>query len=172
MAGAVPVLANDRGLSMQVQGRKTRPKSLADGIPMETMNDINNDRIREGLGNKAKSTAALSDMRNEQQQQNQQEQKVVKKPPPVAPKPKTARKPVKEVVLHRNENEGFGFVIMSSQNCKGSVIGLVFKIFVGFLHNSQSYRHKHMIMLCLIPRIFPTETVRKLLPLDKPSFKV
>ena len=100
---------------MQLQGKKARPKSLADGIPNEEMEEINNDRMREGMGNKAKSAAALSEMRDAAGQRP--------KPPPVAPKPKTLQKPAKEVYLSRHENEGFGFVIMSSQNSKGSIIG-------------------------------------------------
>ena len=43
-------------------------------------------------------------------------------PPPVAPKPKTPK--FKEVILSRNANEGFGFVIMSSPSSNGSVIGI------------------------------------------------
>lgn len=44
-------------------------------------------------------------------------------PPPIAPKPPAMSS--KEVVLNRNANEGFGFVIMSSPVSKGSVIGRI-----------------------------------------------
>ena len=115
LAGAVPTLANDHGLSMTVQGRRQRPKSLGDGIPAETMNQLNGDRMRENMGNKAKSTAALPDAKDGE--------KIRAKPPPVAPKPKVLQKPVKEITLTRNFDEGFGFVIFSAQNVKGSVIG-------------------------------------------------
>ena len=40
-------------------------------------------------------------------------------PPPVAPKPKL----MKDINLTRNENEGFGFVIMSAPDTVGSIIG-------------------------------------------------
>lgn len=44
-------------------------------------------------------------------------------PPPVAPKPMKTNS--KEVLLSRNSNEGFGFVIMSSPSSNGSVIGRI-----------------------------------------------
>ena len=40
LAGAVPVLSNGQGFNMQAQGRRPRPKSLADGIPSDTMNQV------------------------------------------------------------------------------------------------------------------------------------
>ena len=134
LAGAVPVLANDRGLSTAIQGRRQRPKSLADGIPSETMHQINGDRMREGMGNKAKSTAALPDAKDGEQ--------IRGKPPPVAPKPKILQKPVKEVILNRNFNEGFGFVIFSAQNVKGSVIGMLGYFaskWLNFLHFKNNF---------------------------------
>lgn len=42
-------------------------------------------------------------------------------PPPIAPKPSLMSS--KMVILNRNANEGFGFVIISSPVAKGSVIG-------------------------------------------------
>ena len=68
------------------------------------------------MGVKSKSAAALPDLRDSQD--------FKAKPPPIAPKPKVAQKPVKEITLNRSPNEGFGFVIISSQNSKGSVIGM------------------------------------------------
>eukprot|EP00794_Sanderia_malayensis_P006133 gene6133-6841_t len=119
MPGAVPMLGTDGGLNVQLRARRERPKSLSDGVSNDPSNEMNNDRMREGLGNKAKSTAAIPNVRGTEQQQQQRAK------PPVAPKPKVASKPVKEITLHRNENEGFGFVITSSQNFKGSVIGRI-----------------------------------------------
>ena len=112
----MPIIAGDRGLSSTFQGRRQRPKSLGDGIPAETMNHLNSNRMQENMGNKAKSTAALPDAKDGEQ--------IRAKPPPVAPKPKIFQKPVKEITLTRNFNEGFGFVIFSAPNVKGSVIGM------------------------------------------------
>lgn len=126
LAGAVPVLANGSSIGPSNQARRQRPKSLADGIPAETISQVNGNRMREGMGNKAKSTAALPDAKDGEQMRA--------KPPPVAPKPKVAQKPTKEVVLNRNFNEGFGFVIFSAQNVKGSVIGwFIFVFHIPFL---------------------------------------
>ena len=78
------------------------------------------------MGVKSKSAAALPDLRDGQDFRA--------KPPPVAPKPKVAQKPVKEITLNRNPNEGFGFVIISSQNSKGSVIGMSQFVFMFFFY--------------------------------------
>ena len=111
------IVANDRGHSATFQGRRQRPKSFGDSIPTETANQLNNgNRMQENMGNKAKSTAALPDAKDGE--------KIRAKPPPVAPKPKILQKPVKEITLTRNFNEGFGFVIFSAPNVKGSVIGI------------------------------------------------
>ena len=118
LPSAVPIIANDRGLNATVQARRERPKSLGDGIPTETMAQLNGERRFDAMGNKAKSTAALPDARDGGQ--------IRAKPPPVAPKPKILPKPVKEITLNRNFNEGFGFVIFSALNAKGSVIGMTF----------------------------------------------
>ena len=114
MAGAVPVLTGDIS---QVQRVRVRPKSLSEGIPNDVMNEVNGEIPGDRPILKAKSTAALTEY-------SRTETSTFKaRPPPVAPKPKTAPKPAKDVVLTRNENEGFGFVIMSSVNKTGSVIG-------------------------------------------------
>lgn len=49
-------------------------------------------------------------------------------PPPIAPKPSMMSS--KKVILNRNANEGFGFVIISSASSNGSVIGKFHSIFL------------------------------------------
>lgn len=59
-------------------------------------------------------------------------------PPPIAPKPSMMSSKV--VILNRNANEGFGFVIISSPVAKGSVIGKI-RLFILLSEAKRLYRY-------------------------------